>query len=195
MTEFNYDPLFPLGEDTTKYRLLTKEFVRTREFEGSDVLLVEPRALTLLAETAFKDVAHLYRADHLKQLQAVMEDPDSSDNDRYVALELLKNAVIAAQKMYPMCQDTGTAIIMAKKGQQVWTWSDDEEELSKGVFEAYTQNYLRYSQNAPLTMYQEKNTKTNLPARWISPPSGGMNTGFCSWPRAGDPPTRPRCSR
>lgn len=165
MTEFNYDPLFPLGEDTTKYRLLTKEFVRTREFEGSDVLLVEPRALTLLAETAFKDVAHLYRADHLKQLQAVMEDPDSSDNDRYVALELLKNAVIAAQKMYPMCQDTGTAIIMAKKGQQVWTWSDDEEELSKGVFEAYTQNYLRYSQNAPLTMYQEKNTKTNLPAQ------------------------------
>jgi fumarate hydratase class I len=165
MTEFIYDWLFPLGEDTTEYRLLTKDFVRTREFEGSDVLLVEPRALTLLAETAFKDVAHLYRADHLRQLQAVMEDPDSSDNDRYVALELLKNAVIAAEKVYPMCQDTGTAIIMAKKGQQVWTWSDDEEELSKGVFEAYTRNYLRYSQNAPLTMYQEKNTRTNLPAQ------------------------------
>jgi fumarate hydratase class I len=165
MTEFIYDTLFPLSEDTTEYRLLTKEFVRTKEFEGSEVLLVEPRALTLLAETAFKDVAHLYRADHLRQLQAVMEDPDSSDNDRYVALELLKNAVIAAEKVYPMCQDTGTAIIMAKKGQQVWTWSDDEEELSKGVFEAYTRNYLRYSQNAPLTMYQEKNTRTNLPAQ------------------------------
>ena len=165
MVEFKYDPLFPLSEDTTGYRLLTREFVRVKEFEGKDMLLVEPRALSLLAQTAFKDVAHLYRAGHLAQLQAVMEDPDSSDNDRYVALELLKNAVISAEKVYPMCQDTGTAIIMAKKGQQVWTWSDDEEELSKGVFEAYTQNYLRYSQNAPLTMYQEANTKTNLPAQ------------------------------
>ena len=94
-----------------------------------------------------------------------MDDPESSDNDRYVALELLKNAVISAERVYPMCQDTGTAVIMAKKGQQVWTWSDDEEELSKGVFKAYTENYLRYSQNAPLTMYEEKNTRTNLPAQ------------------------------
>ncbi len=165
MVEFKYDPLFPSGKDTTGYRLLTREGVRTKDFEGSDVVLVEPKGLTLLAETAFKDVAHLYRADHLKQLRAVMQDPDSSDNDRYVALELLKNAVISAEKVYPMCQDTGTAIIMAKKGQQVWTWSDDEKELSKGVFEAYTRNYLRYSQNAPVTMYQEANTKTNLPAQ------------------------------
>src|SRR6056297_2536474 len=143
MTEFKYDSLFPLGEDTTEYRLLTKEHVRVREFEGSEVLLVEPRALTQLAEAAFKDVAHLYRTQHLEQLRDVIQDPESSDNDRYVALELLKNAVIAAKKVYPMCQDTGTAIIMGKKGQQVWTWSEDERELSKGAFEAYTQTNLR----------------------------------------------------
>ena len=165
MTEFNYDTLFPLGEDTTAYRLLTKEHVRVREFEGSEVLLVEPRALTQLAEAAFKDVAHLYRTQHLEQLREIIHDPESSDNDRYVALELLKNAVIAAKKIYPMCQDTGTAIVMGKKGQQVWTWSDDGEELSKGAFFAYTKNFLRYSQNAPLTMYKETNTRTNMPAQ------------------------------
>jgi fumarate hydratase class I len=165
MSEFKFETMFPLGEDTTPYRLLTKEHVRVKEFEGRQVLMVEPRALTLIAQQAFKDVAHLYRSEHLEKLRAVIDDPQSSDNDRYIALELLKNAVIAAEKVYPMCQDTGTAIIMGKKGQQVWTWSDDEEELSRGVFNAYTQNYLRYSQNAPLTMYREMNTKTNLPAQ------------------------------
>jgi fumarate hydratase class I len=104
---------------------------------------VEPQALTLLANTAFKEVAHLYRSEHLKKLRAIIDDPESSDNDRYIALELLKNAVISVEMVYPMCQDTGTAIIMGKKGQQVWTWSDDGEELLKGVFEAYTENYLR----------------------------------------------------
>ncbi|MCG8549952.1 MAG: fumarate hydratase, partial [Desulfobacterales bacterium] len=153
--EFNYEPMFPLKKDATQYRLLTKDHVRVREFEGKDVVMVEPVALTLLANAAFKDVAHLYRAEHLEQVKAIIDDPESSDNDRYVALELLKNAVISAEKVYPMCQDTGTAIVMGKKGQQVWTWSDDEEELSKGAFDAYTQNYLRYSQNAPLTMYKE----------------------------------------
>ncbi|MBU2454900.1 MAG: fumarate hydratase, partial [Proteobacteria bacterium] len=165
MSEFKFETMFPLGEDTTLYRLLTKEHVRTKEFEGSKILMVEPSGLTLLAAEAFKDVAHLYRAEHLESVKAIIDDPQSSDNDRYVALELLKNAVIAAQKVYPMCQDTGTAIVMGKKGQQVWTWSNDEEELSKGAFQAYTQNYLRYSQNAPLTMYKEANTKTNLPAQ------------------------------
>ncbi len=164
--EFNYEPMFPLEKDTkTQYRLLTKDHVRVREFEGKDVVMVEPVALTLLANAAFKDVAHLYRAEHLEQVRAIIDDPESSDNDRYVALELLKNAVIAAEKVYPMCQDTGTAIVMGKKGQQVWTWSDDEEELSKGAFDAYTKNYLRYSQNAPLTMYKEANTKNNMPAQ------------------------------
>ncbi len=165
MSEFKFESMFPLGEDDTEYRLISKDGVRVREFEGRDVLMVEPQALTLLASQAFKDAAHLYRAEHLEKLKMIIDDPESSDNDRYVALELLKNAAISADKIYPMCQDTGTAIIMGKKGQQVWTWSDDEEELSKGAFEAYTQNYLRYSQNAPLTMYKEANTKTNLPAQ------------------------------
>ncbi|NOX35760.1 MAG: fumarate hydratase, partial [Deltaproteobacteria bacterium] len=165
MSEFNFEAMFPLGEDTTQYRFLTKEHIRVKEFEGKDILMVEPQAIAALATLAFKDVAHLYRSEHLEKLRKIIDDPESSDNDRYVALELLKNAVIAAERVYPMCQDTGTAIIMAKKGQQVWTWSDDEEELSKGVFEAYTENYLRYSQNAPLTMYEEMNTKTNLPAQ------------------------------
>ncbi len=157
--------MFPLGADTTEYKLISKEFVGQKEFCGKEVLTVEPQALTLLARTAFKEVAHLYRSSHLEKLKGIIDDPESSDNDRYIALELLKNAVISAEKVYPMCQDTGTAIIMGKKGQQVWTWSDDEEELSKGVFQAYTENYLRYSQNAPITMYEEKNTKCNLPAQ------------------------------
>ncbi|MDA3918996.1 MAG: fumarate hydratase [Deltaproteobacteria bacterium] len=165
MSDFKFETMFPLGEDKTEYRRLTKEHVRVREFEGQDVLMIEPQGLTLLANQAFKDVAHLYRSEHLKKLRIIIDDPESSDNDRYVSLELLKNAVIASDRVYPMCQDTGTAIIMAKKGQKVWTWSDDEEELSKGTFEAYTQNYLRYSQNTPFTMYKEKNSRTNLPAQ------------------------------
>ncbi|MBU8912241.1 MAG: fumarate hydratase [Desulfobacterales bacterium] len=165
MSEFKFETMFPLGEDTTQYRLLTKEHVRIKEFEGKEVLMIEPQAITLLASQAFKDVAHLYRSEHLEKLRDIINDPQSSDNDRYVALELLKNAVIASEKVYPMCQDTGTAIVMAKKGQQVWTWTDDEEELSRGAYQAYTENYLRYSQNAPLTMYKEVNTKTNLPAQ------------------------------
>ncbi len=165
MSKFKFETMFPLGQDKTSYRLLTKEHVRIKEFEGKEVLMVEPQAITLISSQAFKDVAHLYRSEHLKSLRTIIDDPDSSDNDRYVALELLKNAVIASDRVYPMCQDTGTAIVMAKKGQQVWTWTDDEEELAKGVFQAYTDNYLRYSQNAPLTMYKEVNTKTNLPAQ------------------------------
>lgn len=165
MSDFKYKKMFPLGEDTTQYRCISSDHVSLSEFDGKKILVVEPEALTELASAAFKDVAHLYRPEHLKKLQHIMDDPESSDNDRYIALELLKNAVIAADKTYPMCQDTGTAIVMGKKGQQVWTGADDEEALSKGVFDAYTQNYLRYSQNAPLTMYKEKNTKNNLPAQ------------------------------
>ena len=165
MVEFKYEKMFPLGEDATSYRLLTKEYVKIRELDGNELLFVEPQALVELAQAAFKDVAHLYRPEHLKKLSAIIDDPESSDNDKYIALELLKNAAIAAEKVYPMCQDTGTAIIMGKKGQKVWTWSDDEEELSRGVFNAYTENYLRYSQNAPLTVFEEQNTKCNLPAQ------------------------------
>ncbi len=165
MTPFKYKPMFPLGKDTAEYKRVSREYVNLKEFGGKEILTIEPQALTLLAKTAFKEVAHLYRSTHLAKLKGIIDDPESSDNDRYIALELLKNAVIAAEKVYPMCQDTGTAIVMGKKGQQVWTWSDDGEELSKGVFEAYTENALRYSQNAPITMYDEKNTRCNLPAQ------------------------------
>ncbi|MBF0202025.1 MAG: fumarate hydratase [Desulfamplus sp.] len=165
MTEFKYKPMFPLGEDTTPYRKISSDHVTLSTFNGREMLVVAPEALTLIAKAGFKDISHLYRPEHLVKLQKIMDDPESSDNDRYIALELLKNAVISAEKIYPMCQDTGTAIVMAKKGEQVWTGIDDEEALSMGVFQAYTENYLRYSQNAPFTMYREQNTRTNLPAQ------------------------------
>ena len=185
MTDFKYKKMFPTGEDTTPYRLITKDYVKTKEFEGKEILVIEPQALVDIAEAAFKDVAHLYRPAHLKKLKAIMNDPESSDNDKYIALELLKNAVISAEKVYPMCQDTGTAIIMGKKGQQVWTWSDDEEELSRGAFDAYTKNYLRYSQNAPLTMYKEQNTKCNLPAQVDIYATGGDEYRFLFMAKGG----------
>jgi fumarate hydratase, class I len=165
MTEFAYQPMFPLGKDDTPYRKLTDRYVSTVSLEGQAVLKIEPEGLTVLAEAAFRDVSHLYRPSHLASLAKILDDPESSENDRFVAAEMLKNAVIAAEMAFPMCQDTGTAIIMGKKGQQVWTGGGDEAALSKGVFNAYTQSYLRYSQNAPLTMYEEKNTACNLPAQ------------------------------
>ena len=165
MTTFNYTPLFPLGDDTTSYKKISGDYVKVEEFNGREMLVIDPEALTILADKAFKEVSHLYRPGHLAQVRAIIDDPESSDNDRYIALELLKNAVISAEKVYPMCQDTGTAIVMGKKGQQVWTGGDDEEAISLGVFKTYTENYLRYSQNAPLTMYKEVNTKCNLPAQ------------------------------
>ena len=165
MTDFIYTPLFPAGPDTTEYEAVGKGYVSTGEWDGRPLLKVKPEGLTLLAERAFHDVAFFLRPSHLEQLAAILKDPESSANDRYVALELLKNAVIAGDGLLPMCQDTGTAIINAKKGQRVWTGGGDEEALSRGVFNAYTRNYFRYSQNAPLTMYDEKNTGTNLPAQ------------------------------
>jgi fumarate hydratase, class I len=165
MTDFVFQEMFPLGEDTTEYRQLTTEHVTVASFNGKEVLTVAPEGLTLLAQAAFRDVSHLYRPRHLKLLAGIFADPEASDNDRLVALELLKNAVIAAEGEYPMCQDTGTAIVMGKKGQQVWTGGGDEAALSRGVFNAYTEDNLRYSQNAPLTLFEEKNTGSNLPAQ------------------------------
>jgi fumarate hydratase class I len=165
MTEFTYQEMFPLGPETTEYRRLTSDFVSDASFEGHAIVKIAPEGLTLLAEQAFKDVSHLLRRSHLLQLVKILEDPQSSSNDRYVALEMLKNVVISAEGEYPMCQDTGTAVIMGKKGQNVWTGYSDEEALSRGVFNAYTENNLRYSQNAPLTLYSEKNTGCNLPAQ------------------------------
>lgn len=165
MVSFHYQPMFPLENDNTIFRHLTDSHVSTSEFDGQSVVKVEPEALSLLAEKAFKDVSHLYRTSHLQQLAEILKDSESSENDRFVALEMLKNAVISAEFEFPMCQDTGTAVIIGKKGQRVWTGGDDEKALSKGVFNAYTKNNLRYSQNAPITLYEEKNTGCNLPAQ------------------------------
>ncbi len=165
MVEFNYQPMFPVGKDTTVYECLSTGHVKVDSFDGKRIIRVDAEGLTLLSENAFRNVAHLYRTSHLEQLARIVEDSQSSENDRYVALEMLKNAVIASEFVFPMCQDTGTAIIMGKKGQQTWTGFSDEEALSRGVFNAYTQNNLRYSQMAPLSMYEEKNTGCNLPAQ------------------------------
>ncbi len=165
MMPFAYQPMFPLSTDATVYRRLTDEHVTAAMFEGRRIIKVAAQGLTLLAEQAFKAVSHYYRTEHLAQLARILSDPESSANDRFVALEMLKNAVIAAEGEFPMCQDTGTAIIVGKKGQQIWTAGNDEKALAQGVFEAYTRNCLRYSQNAPLTMYAEKNTGCNLPAQ------------------------------
>ncbi|MDW7759829.1 MAG: fumarate hydratase [Acidobacteriota bacterium] len=165
MAEFSYQPMFPLGPDTTEYRELTRDHVSRSVFEGREIIMVAPEALTIVAENAYRDAGFLLRTSHLEQLAAILKDPESSDNDKFVALDLIKNAVISAEGLFPMCQDTGTAVIMGKKGQQIWTGGGDEEALSRGVFNAYTKNYFRYSQNAPITMYDEKNTGCNLPAQ------------------------------
>lgn len=163
--EFHYQEMFPGRDDSAEYRLVTRDFISSATFEGKEIVKIAPEGLTLLAEEAFRDVSHLLRSSHLEQMADILKDPEASDNDRYVALEMLKNAVISAEGVFPMCQDTGTAVVMGKKGQQVWTGFSDEEALSRGIYNAYTGNNLRYSQNAPLTMYEEKNTGCNLPAQ------------------------------
>jgi fumarate hydratase class I len=162
---FAYTPLLPLKHhDETPFRLLTKDYVSTFEANGQTFLKVDPKALTLLAKEAMRDIAHLLRPGHLAQLRKILEDPEASNNDKFVALDLLKNAGIAAGGVLPMCQDTGTAIVKGKKGQLVFTGGGDEEALALGVHQTYTGTNLRYSQLAPLTMYEEKNTGSNLPA-------------------------------
>ncbi|WP_327288986.1 fumarate hydratase [Streptomyces sp. NBC_01198] len=165
MPEFEYTDLLPLGEDTTAYRLVTSEGVSTFEAEGRTFLTVAPEALRRLAAEAMHDISHYLRPTHLAQLRRILDDPQASPNDRFVALDLLKNANIAAAGVLPMCQDTGTAIVMGKRGQQVLTSGGDEEALSRGIYDAYTKLNLRYSQMAPLTMWDEKNTGSNLPAQ------------------------------
>ncbi len=163
--EFKYQAPFPLGPDETEYYLLTKEGVSVSEFEGKPILKVSPEALTKLANAAFRDVNFLLRRSHNEQVAKILHDQEASDNDKYVALTFLRNAEVACKGKLPFCQDTGTAIIHGEKGQQVWTGFCDEEALSKGVFKTYTEENLRYSQNAPLTMYEEVNTRCNLPAQ------------------------------
>ena len=165
MSDFEFQPMLPLGSDSTVYRKLPSDHVSTFEAAGRVFLKVEPEALTLLTAAAMKEIAHFLRAGHLVQLRAILHDPESSPNDKFVALDLLKNAVVAAGGVLPQCQDTGTAIVMAKKGQAVFTGADDEASIARGVFNAYTENYLRYSQMAPLSVYEEVNTGNNLPAQ------------------------------
>src|SRR5258708_1748797 len=156
MPDFNYTDLLPLGPDATKYRLVSEAGVAPRRALNREFLEVEPEALTLLTAQAMHDIAHLLRPAHLRQLRSILDDQEASANDRFVATDLLKNACIAAAGVLPMCQDTGTAIVMGKRGQQVLTRGRDEEHIARGVYDAYTKLNLRYSQLAPLTMWDEQ---------------------------------------
>ncbi len=164
-TPFHYQDPFPLGPDTTEYEQISIEHVSTTEFEGESILKVAPEALTLLANEASKAICFKLRSSHIQQVAAILDDPEATDNDRMVALMLLKNAEIASHGILPACQDTGTAIVIGKKGQNVRTIGDDSEHISRGIHKTYTEENLRYSQSSPLTMYEEVNTKTNLPAQ------------------------------
>ena len=176
--EFHYQPMFDLGPDKTEYYLLTKEYVSVSEFEGKPILKIEKEGLTAMANAAFRDVSFLLRRAHNEQVAKILHDPEASDNDKYVALTFLRNAEVSAKGKLPLCQDTGTAIIHGEKGQHVWTGYCDEEALSLGVYKTYTEENLRYSQNAPLTMYDEVNTKCNLPAQIDIEATEGMEYKF-----------------
>ncbi|MDH4144916.1 MAG: fumarate hydratase, partial [Acidimicrobiia bacterium] len=164
MADFAYQDLLPLGDDTTEYRQLSTGGVSTLEMAGRRFLQVEPEALTALTREAMRDISHLLRSSHLAQVAAILDDGEATDNDRFVALELLKNAVIAAGGVLPSCQDTGTALVKGKKGEQVLTGGGDRAAIARGVWETYQTSNLRYSQMAPLSMYDERNTGDNLPA-------------------------------
>jgi fumarate hydratase class I len=178
MPDTTYQDLFPLAKDTTPYRLLTEDHVSISDFDGQKILKVAPEALTLLARQAMRDASFLLRPVHLEQVAAILDDPKASDNDRGVALAMLKNAEVAAQGVLPLCQDTGTATIMAKKGQRVWTGGGDEKFLTAGVAETYRKENLRYSQTMPLTIYEEKNSGNNLPAQIDIYATDGMEYSF-----------------
>lgn len=165
MSKFFYQKPFPLSEDTTQYKLLTKDFVKTQKVGDREILQIESEGIRLLTEKAFRDVGHLLRPAHLEKLAGILKDDEASDNDHYVATTLLENAIIAAEGIFPSCQDTGTAIVMGKKGENVWVDGEDEEIISRGVYDSYQNNNFRYSQVAALDMYTEKNTGSNLPAQ------------------------------
>jgi len=178
MADFQYQEIFELGADETEYRKLGDDGVSTIEIDGREILKIDPEALAQLASAAIRDVSHLFRPGHLAQLAKILEDPEASDNDRFVALELMKNANISAGMILPSCQDTGTAIVVAKKGQDVWVSGNDEEALSRGIHKTYAETNLRYSQLAPLSMYDEKNTGSNLPAQLDLYATGGDEYKF-----------------
>ncbi len=176
--EFHYQEPFPLGPDTTEYRLLTKDGVKVENWNGHEMLVIDPEALTTLANAATHDNAFLLRREHNALVAKILQDSEASENDKFVALTMLRNAEVAAKGVLPFCQDTGTAIRAAYKGQQVWTGCNDEEKISLGVYKTYTENNLRYSQNAPLTMYEEVNTGCNLPAQIDIHATEGMQYKF-----------------
>jgi len=178
MPEFAYQDPFPLAKDTTRYRLLTKKHVAVDRFDGKEILKVDPEGLSLLAHRAMREVSFLLRPAHLEKVAAILSDPESSPNDRGVAVAMLRNAEVAAKFVLPFCQDTGTATVVGKKGQQVWTGARDEEFLSRGVYRTYTEENLRYSQTIPITMYEEKNSGTNLPAQIDLYATEGMEYKF-----------------
>lgn len=165
MAEFSYQKPFPLLRDNTEYRKVSSDYVRTENFNGREILVVDPKALEVLTEEAMSDVSFYLRPSHLEKLRLILDDPEATDNDRFVAYNLLQNAVVAAEGQLPSCQDTGTAIVMAKKGENVYTGVTDEEYISKGIYNTYQERNLRYSQMVPLTMFEEKNSGTNLPAQ------------------------------
>jgi fumarate hydratase, class I len=185
MPEFLYSDLLPAGPDTTQYRLLTTDGVSLSPALGRDFLQVEPEVLTELTATAMRDIAHLLRPAHLRQLRSILDDPEASPNDRFVAGDLLKNACIAAGGVLPMCQDTGTAIVMGKRGQQVLTDGGDEKHIARGVYDAYTTLNLRYSQLAPISMWDERNTGSNLPAQIELYATGGDQYKFLFMAKGG----------
>lgn len=176
--DFKYAPMFQMGKDDTEYYLLTNEGVSVSEFEGKPILKVTPEALTMLTQQAFHNVSFMLRRAHNEQVAKILTDPEASDNDKYVALSFLRNAEVASKGKLPLCQDTGTAIVHGEKGQQVWTGFCDEEAISLGVYNTYTQDNLRYSQNAPLNMYDEVNTRCNLPAQIDLEATEGMEYKF-----------------
>lgn len=178
MTSFNYSPMLPISGDDTVYRKISSDYVRVTEHDGKELLHIDPEGLTFLAEHAMADVSHLLRSSHLAQLRAILDDDEASDNDKFVALEMLKNAVISADKVLPMCQDTGTALINASKGDQVITGGGDAKALSKGIYNTYQSHNLRFSQLAPLSMFEEKNTNNNLPAQIDIAASDGAGYEF-----------------
>lgn len=165
MSEFQYQPQYLLGENKTQYRHISSDYVKVEKIGNEEFLRLDPLGITKLVEEAFVDVSHLLRSKHLEQLSKILKDPEASKNDRFVALDLLRNAVIAAEMTFPSCQDTGTAIVMGKKGEKVWTSSDDKKFISEGIFNTYLKKNLRFSQMAPVDFYKEKNTGTNLPAQ------------------------------
>lgn len=178
MTETSYHDPLPLAADATRYRLLAREHVSIAHFEGEEILKIDPEALRLLARDATRDASFLLRTEHLRQVAAILDDPEASENDKNVALAMLRNAEVAAGGVLPLCQDTGTATVFAKKGQRVWTGVKDEEYLTRGIRDAYAQENLRYSQTIPLTMYEEKNSGNNLPAQIDIHATDGMEYSF-----------------